>query len=70
MVGANLVWHPLEPAPRLAFRDDLGCGDLDWERGKAWAFEHVTGTVWYDSHSNPSMGGGQAIMERIQQDES
>ena len=25
----------LEAGPRQVFRDDLGCADLDWERGKA-----------------------------------
>lgn len=39
--------HLLEPAPRLAFRDDLGYDDRDWERGKAWAFEQAMGAVWY-----------------------
>jgi aminoglycoside phosphotransferase (APT) family kinase protein len=37
LVGA---WHVLEAGPRQAFRDDLECDDLEWERGKAWAFEN------------------------------
>jgi aminoglycoside phosphotransferase (APT) family kinase protein len=39
-------WHLLEAGPRQVFRDDLGCDDLDWERGKAWAFEQAMGAVW------------------------
>jgi aminoglycoside phosphotransferase (APT) family kinase protein len=27
------AWHLLEPGPRQLLRDDLGCDDLDWERG-------------------------------------
>jgi hypothetical protein len=30
----------LEAGPRQVLRDDLVCGDLEWERGKAWAFEN------------------------------
>jgi aminoglycoside phosphotransferase (APT) family kinase protein len=36
LVGA---WHLLEAGPRQVLRDDLNCGDLEWARGKAWAFE-------------------------------
>ena len=31
------AWHLLEAGPRQALREDLGCDDLEWERGKAWA---------------------------------
>jgi hypothetical protein len=36
-------------------RDVLNCDDLDWERGKAWAFEQSMGAVWYYVESNPAM---------------
>ena len=36
LVGA---WQVLEAGPRRAFREDLGFDDLEWERGKARAFE-------------------------------
>ena len=49
------AWHLLEPGPRQVFRDDLRCDDLDWERGKAWAFEQAIGTVWYYADSNIAM---------------
>jgi aminoglycoside phosphotransferase (APT) family kinase protein len=65
------AWHLLEPGPRQAFRDDLGCSDLDWERGKAWAFEQAMGAVWYYARSNPAMSRmGRRTLERIQQDTS
>jgi aminoglycoside phosphotransferase (APT) family kinase protein len=37
------AWHLLEALPRQALRDDLGCDDLEWERGKAWAFQQAMG---------------------------
>jgi aminoglycoside phosphotransferase (APT) family kinase protein len=68
LVGA---WHLLEPAPRQALRDDLRCSDLDWERGKAWAFEQAMGAVWYYVESNPAMRlMGQRTLERIITDKS
>jgi aminoglycoside phosphotransferase (APT) family kinase protein len=30
-----IAWHLLEAGPRQALRDNLGCDDLQWERGKA-----------------------------------
>jgi aminoglycoside phosphotransferase (APT) family kinase protein len=48
------AWHLLEPGPRREIRADLGCGDLEWERGKAWAFEQALGAVWYYAESNPA----------------
>jgi hypothetical protein len=49
------------------FRDDLGCDDLDWDRGKAWAFEQALGAVWYYADTNIAMSQmGQRTLERIQ----
>jgi aminoglycoside phosphotransferase (APT) family kinase protein len=60
------AWHLLEPAPRHVLRDDLGCDDLEWERGKAWAFEQAMGAVWYYTRSNPAMSRmGQRTLDRI-----
>jgi hypothetical protein len=36
-------------------RERLGCDDLEWERGKAWAFEQSMGVVWYYVDTNPAM---------------
>jgi aminoglycoside phosphotransferase (APT) family kinase protein len=60
------AWHLLEAGPRQALREDLGCDDLEWERGKAWAFEQAMGVVWYYVESNPAMSQmGQRTLERI-----
>lgn len=52
LVGA---WHLLDDRPRQRLRWALGCGDLEWERGKAWAFEQALGAAWYYVDSNPTM---------------
>jgi aminoglycoside phosphotransferase (APT) family kinase protein len=63
LVGA---WHLLEAGPRQALRDDLGCDDLEWERGKAWAFEQSMGAAWYYVKSNPAMSRmGQRTLQRV-----
>jgi len=62
------AWNLLEPGPRQVLRTALGCGDLDWERGKAWAFEQAMGLVWYYVGSNPSMSRmGRVAPDRILQ---
>ena len=61
------AWHLLEDGPRQALRDDLRCDDLEWERGKAWAFEQAMGLVWYYADSNPAMSRmGRRTLERLQ----
>lgn len=63
LVGA---WDVLEAGPRQAFRDKLGCDDLEWERGKAWAFEQAIGAVWYYAESNQAMTQmGRRTLDRI-----
>jgi len=63
LVGA---WHLLEPGPRQAFRVAVGCDDLEWRRGKAWAFEQAIGAVWYYVESNPAMSAmGRRTLARI-----
>ncbi len=63
LVGA---WHLLEAGPRQVLRESLGCDDLEWERGKAWAFEQAMGAVWYYVTSNPTMCGiGLRTLSRI-----
>ncbi|MFE0024941.1 phosphotransferase [Amycolatopsis sp. NPDC059021] len=63
LVGA---WHLLDDGPRRAFRDDLGCDDLEWERGKAWAFQQAMGLVWYYADSNPAMSRmGRRTLDRL-----
>ncbi|MCQ4209972.1 aminoglycoside phosphotransferase family protein [Streptomyces longispororuber] len=61
------VWHLLESGPRDVFRWTLGCDDLEWERGKAWAFQQAMGVVWYYVESNPTMSRmGRRTLDRIQ----
>jgi aminoglycoside phosphotransferase (APT) family kinase protein len=63
LVGA---WHLLEAGPRTAFREALGCGDLEWERGRAWAFQQAMGLVWYYVETNPPMSRlGRRTLERL-----
>ena len=48
------------------FREALASDDLQWERGKAWAFEQAMGAVWYYVDSNPAMSRmGQRTLHRI-----
>lgn len=60
------AWHLLETGPRQVFRDEIGCSDLEWERGKAWAFEQALGAVWYYEKTNLAMHRmGQRTLCRI-----
>jgi aminoglycoside phosphotransferase (APT) family kinase protein len=63
LVGA---WHLLDDGPRQVLRDDLRCGDLEWKRGTAWAFEQALGAIWYYADTNPAMSQmGQRTLRRI-----
>lgn len=67
LVGA---WHLLEAGPRRLLRADLGCDDLEWERGRAWAFAQAMGLVWYYAESNPAMSAlGRRTLDRLLADE-
>jgi aminoglycoside phosphotransferase (APT) family kinase protein len=67
LVGA---WHLLEAGPREALRGALGSDDLEWARGKAWAFQQSMGLVWYYADSNPAMAGvGRRTLDRLIADE-
>jgi aminoglycoside phosphotransferase (APT) family kinase protein len=60
------AWHLLEPGPRAVLRERLGCDDLEWARGRAWAFQQAAGLVWYYAESNPAMSAlGRRSLERI-----
>jgi aminoglycoside phosphotransferase (APT) family kinase protein len=65
------AWHLLDGGPRQVLRDDLGCDDLEWERGKAWAFAQAMGAGWYYVESNPTMSRmGQRTLHRVMADDS
>lgn len=60
------AWHLLDRGPRQALRDELGSTDLEWERGKAWAFQQAIGLVWYYVDSNPAMSRlGRHTLQRL-----
>ena len=60
------AWHLLEAGPREILRADLGCDDLEWRRGRAWALEQAMGVVWYYVDSNPVMHHmGRTTLQRI-----
>ena len=64
------AWHLLETGPREALREALGSDDLEWGRGKAWAFQQSMGLVWYYADSNPAMAGvGRRTLDRLIADE-
>jgi aminoglycoside phosphotransferase (APT) family kinase protein len=59
-------WHLLEADQRQTLRDDLCSGDLDWARGRAWAFEQAMGLVWYYLESNTQLSlMGRSTLDRI-----
>jgi aminoglycoside phosphotransferase (APT) family kinase protein len=61
-----VAWHLLGDGPREQLRRDLGCPDLQWERGRAWAFQQAAGALWYYQHTNPSMADmGRTTLERV-----
>jgi aminoglycoside phosphotransferase (APT) family kinase protein len=63
LVGA---WHLLEAGPRQLLRAALGCADIEWERGKAWAFQQAMGLVWYYIKTNPVMSEmGRRTLSRL-----
>jgi aminoglycoside phosphotransferase (APT) family kinase protein len=67
LVGA---WHLLESGPRQALRASLRPDDLEWARGKAWAFQQSMGLVWYYADSNPVMAAiGRRTLDRLLADE-
>lgn len=64
-------WHLLEVGPRRLLRDVLRCSPLEWERGKAWAFQQAMGAVWYYAASNPAMSRmGRRTLDRIVSDQA
>jgi aminoglycoside phosphotransferase (APT) family kinase protein len=60
------AWHLLQSGPREVLRRTLDCDDLEWERGKAWAFEQAMGVAWYYVETNPTMSRmGRRTLDRI-----
>jgi aminoglycoside phosphotransferase (APT) family kinase protein len=60
------AWHLLDRAPRRRLREALGCGDVEWRRGMAWALQQAMGLVWYYVESNPTMSRwGRRTLDRL-----
>ncbi|MEZ5259383.1 MAG: phosphotransferase [Ilumatobacteraceae bacterium] len=65
-----VAWHLFDAAPRARLRDALGCTELQWERGKAWAFQQAAGLEWYYRESNPAMAElGRTTLHRLMADD-
>lgn len=59
-------WHLLDDGPREVLRRGLGCTDVEWARGTAWALQQAMGLVWYYVESNPVMAAiGRRTLDRI-----
>jgi aminoglycoside phosphotransferase (APT) family kinase protein len=62
------VWHLLDASQREHVRDAVGCSEVQWHRGKAWALQQAMGLVWYYADSNPVMSQwGRRTLDRILQ---
>jgi aminoglycoside phosphotransferase (APT) family kinase protein len=60
------AWHLLDRDRRDIVRRHLGSGDVEWERGAAWAFQQAMGLVWYYERTNPSMSAlGRNTLSRL-----
>lgn len=60
------AWHMLDADARATFRSELGCDDVEWQRGAAWAFQQAMGLPWYYRESNPEMSAlGRSTLTRI-----
>jgi aminoglycoside phosphotransferase (APT) family kinase protein len=60
------AWHLLGTGARAALRRELGCSDLQWERGRAWALEQAMGVVWYYLETNPPAAEmGRTTLQRL-----
>lgn len=60
----------LLPTPRTSrgpsVRTELGCGDIEWDRGAAWALQQAIGLVWYYYDTNPTMAQlGRSTLARL-----
>jgi aminoglycoside phosphotransferase (APT) family kinase protein len=59
-------WHLLDTERRALLREALGSSDIEWQRGRAWAFAQAMGLPRYYRQSNPGMSRlGQSTMARV-----
>lgn len=63
------AWHLLDADRREIVRNGLAVGDLEWQRGAAWAFLQAMGLPWYYRHTNPGMAAlGLSTLQRLLDD--
>jgi aminoglycoside phosphotransferase (APT) family kinase protein len=60
-----VAWHLLETDARAAFREQLGCDELEWKRAKAWAFEQSIGAISYADSNQAMSAMGRRTLQRI-----
>lgn len=59
-------WHLLDADRRAILREELGSDEVEWQRGRAWAFAQAMGLAWYYRDSNPGMSRlGRSTLIRI-----
>jgi aminoglycoside phosphotransferase (APT) family kinase protein len=64
-----VAWHLFDHGPRNLIRARLGCSDVEWKRGAAWAFQQAMGLVWYYRDTNPAMSElGRSTLARLMVD--
>jgi aminoglycoside phosphotransferase (APT) family kinase protein len=62
-------WHLLDRDRRAVLRVELGSDELEWQRGRAWAFAQAMGLGWYYRDSNPGMSRlGLSTLARVLHD--
>lgn len=60
------AWHLFDTPARETLRTLVSCSPLEWERGRARAFEQAVGLVWYYDRSNPTMADlGRTTLARV-----
>jgi aminoglycoside phosphotransferase (APT) family kinase protein len=63
------AWHLFDRDRREIMRIELGSGDVEWQRGAAWAFQQAMGLVWYYERTNPDMSAlGRSTLSRLLDD--
>jgi aminoglycoside phosphotransferase (APT) family kinase protein len=63
------AWHLLDRMRRDIVRSHLGSGDVEWQRGAAWAFQQAMGLIWYYERTNPNMSSlGRSTLSRLLDD--
>jgi aminoglycoside phosphotransferase (APT) family kinase protein len=62
--GVDLIpaWEILGPADRATFRSTLGTSEVDWARGRAWAFAIAVMTFPYYWHTMPARCADRLVM--------